>query len=264
MGTPTQKCFDQTYVKLYYIPPKDAKPAADCKQVKVTKSPELRIFTGQISKLEGSGRGDHIGIDVVCSNVSGHGAGGVVLLLQVSGYIEWEIEFVPAPPPQFTPKPRPIDVFRPPPPPPLNHSPVRPSVPAPLPPIRETHRVFVSLPMMYVIEGPKIALAILGARLGLSPLFVLSNYTAKILLAYKKLREVDLLLHRVRLDLVTAKRGFCPGDVRLLEEGLKTLEKELAGSIRRYWATGGDDKRISAFMRGRGDGAGRFLGDRLA
>jgi len=146
-----EKCFDQTSVKMYYIPPKDAKTPANCKQVRVTKQPELRLLTGQISKLEGSGRGDTIGIDLVCTAVSSEGAGGVILLLQVSGYIEWEIEFVPAHPPQHTPKPGPFDVFRPSLAPP-NSSPApwvtTPATPAPMPPVRETHRVFVSLPML--------------------------------------------------------------------------------------------------------------------
>lgn len=262
-----EQCVKQTYAKLYYIPPKDAKPMADCKLAKVTKLPELRLFTGQISALEGSGRGDQIGIRLICSVVSSEGAGGIILLLQVSGYIEWELEFVPAHPPQNTPR----AVFPPSPLAPPNSGPApwvtAPNSPAPLPPVRETHRVFVSLPMLYKIEGPKVLLLALSFRAGMlfnAPVPMLTIYAAKILNVYRKLREVDNVLHRVNYDVVTAQRGFCPDDVRTLQTTLANLEKWLSGKILEVWSTGGDDKNIAGFMRGRGDGAGRFLGDRLA
>ena len=244
-----EECFKKTYVKLYYMPPKQPARPADCKQVKFTKDPEIRILTGQISKLEGVGRGDTIGIDLHCAVVSTEGAGGVIVLVQISGYIEWEVEFVPAAPEPLTycPVPGPFDVFRKPPMPEQFDS-----CPAPLPPVRETHRVYFSIPMLHKIAGPRIAL-MLRTPFKLK----LPVYGAEIVNAFLKLRQLERAMSLV----LALKKGFCPGDVRALEEGLKILEKELGAGLR--WATSSDSD-IASLMRGRGPGTGRFPGDRLA
>lgn len=245
-----EECFKKTYVKLYYIPPKHPARPADCKRVKFSKDPEIRILTGQISKLEGVGRGDLIGIDLHCAVVSTAGAGGVIVLLQISGYIEWEVEFVPAlrEQPLHCPVPGPFDMPRTPPAPESYNR-----TPAPPPPVRETHRVFFSVPMLYKFEGPRMAL------MAISPLKLkLGAYGAMIVNAFLKLRQLDGVVSQV----LRLKKGFCPEDIRALEEGLKTLEKELETGLR--WLYSSSDGDIASLMQNRGVGTGVYPSPWLA
>lgn len=245
-----EECYEKTYVRFYYIPPKHPARPADCKHVKFAKDPEVRILTGQISKLEGIGRGDLIGIDIHCAVVSTAGAGGVILLLQISGYIEWEVEFIPAAreQPQHCPIPGPFDVFRQTPSPEsFNRS------PAPPPPVRETHRVFFSIPMLYKFEGPRMAL------MAITPFKLkLGAYGAQIVSAFLKLRQVE----RVMSLVLGLKKGFCPEDIRAMEEGLRSLEKELGTGLR--WLTSSGDDDIASLMRSRGVGTGVYPSPWLA
>jgi hypothetical protein len=231
-----EDCFKKTYVKFYYIPPKQPAPPADCKQVKITKQPEVKIFTGQISKLEGVGRGDLIGMDLHCAVVSTAGVGGLILLLQISGYIEWEIEFVRAAREQMLVcrTPGPLDVLKPPPKfEDLN------SCPAPGPVVRETHRLYFSMPMLHKLEGPRIAL------MAITPFKLkLPVYASQIANAFLRLRQLDQVL-----SLITAlKKGFCPEDIRALEEGLKNLEQVLGSGLRWVGSSGGE---LASLMKGR-------------
>jgi hypothetical protein len=247
-GMSADDCFKKTYVKLYYIPPRDPEQPEDCKKVKITRPPEITIFTGQISRVEGVGKGDLIGLDLHCSVISTEGAGGIILLLQVSGYIEWEIEFVSAPPLLVCRPPGPFDIS----PPPIPGDLLSCQAPTPGKVVRETHRVYFSVPMLYKLAGPRIALMMR------SPLKLrLAAYAAQIANAFLKLRQLDRVL-----ALVTApKKGFCPEDIRALEAGLKAAEKEMNSSLQ--WVASGNDD-IASLMKGRPGGVGQFAGSRTA
>lgn len=232
-----EQCLKKAYVKFRYIPPPHPRQPVDCKQVKFTKPPEIRIFTGQISKLEGQREDELIGIDLHCAVPSTSGAGGIILLLQVSSYIEWEIEFLAAAQPQF-------------------------NVPLELQPqfcpkaelVRETHRVYVSLPVMYKLAGPRIALmAITPWKLKLPV------YAAQIWNAFKKLNELE----KPMAAILALKKGFCPEDIKTLEEALKKAEKELNDLLQQaqQGSSAGD---IATRMQHKMEGSGRFAGTRLA
>jgi hypothetical protein len=153
-----QECLTKAYVKFRYIPPQQREQPADCKLVKFTKSPEIRIFTGQLSALEGRRPDELIGIDFHCAVPSTSAAGAIILLLQVSSYIEWEVEF-------------------------LNKQGRS---------VHEIHRVFVSLPMMHKLQGPLIAL------MALTPWKVkLPMYAAQIWKAFQKLEEIEKPLAKI-------------------------------------------------------------------
>jgi hypothetical protein len=214
----TQTCLNKMYVRLRYIPPRHPEQPADCKQVKITKSPKIEIAIGEQSKLKGLAPSGQIirGIDLHCVVPTTSGAGAVILLLQVSSYIEWEIEF-------------------------LNKQGRS---------VREIHRVFVSLPMMYKIAGPRVML------MALTPWYLkMPVYAAQIWNAFQKLEELE----KPMAEILALRKGFCPGDINALEEGLKKIETELNYLIIRVQQ--GD---IARRMENKIDGTGRFTGTRLA
>jgi hypothetical protein len=219
MSSP-QECLKKTYVKLRYIRPQYPHTPLQCEQVKFTKDPELRILTGQLSALEGRRPDEIIGIDLHCALPSTQGAGAIILLLQVSAYIEWEVEFMAQ----------------------SAHT------------VRETHRVFVSIPMMYKLHGPRIAL------MALSPWKLkLASYTAQIAAAFRKIDELE----KVMANVVALKKGFCPKDVAAMESALKAYETQL-NQLLQGAAQGTVDGEIARKMDRSGYASGRFAGTRVA
>jgi hypothetical protein len=240
-------CFKKAYVKLRYIPPREPAPPADCRQVKITKSPEVIVFTGQTPGFEGIGPGDLVGLKLHCVAVSSYREGAVILLVQVTGYIEWEIEFVRASPEQVCRAPGPFDLRRNPPPPEEGFT-----CAAPGPLVREKHRIYFSLPMLHKLAGPRIAL------MAISPLkFRLASYAAQIANAFLKMRQLDRALALI----AAPKKGFCPEDIQALEAGLQKLEKELNTGLQWVGSSGGD---IASLMNGWPGGTGKFAGCRSA
>jgi hypothetical protein len=246
----TEKCLKNLHSRYRYIPPRQTVLTAgpqqpvNCKQVKFTKSPEIRIFTGQVSKLEGQQPDEIIGIDFHCAVPYTDGAGGVILLLQVSSYIEWEIEFLSAPvQPQFCPAPYQEGSV----PEQLRFSPAPKGQV-----VRETHRVFVSIPMMYKLQGPMMML------MAATPWqFKLPSYAARIWNAFQKLEELEKIVAQILL----LKKGFCPEDIKALEEGLKKIETE---ANHRLQEVGRSNDGLAWRMQNKPDGTGRFAGTRLA
>src|SRR5262245_28559528 len=93
--TSLEKCLQKLYVTLRYVPPQGSfltpgpgRPV-DCKKVKFTKDPEIIIFAGRPETLSTRRPDEVIGIDFHCAIASTEGAGKIILLLQVSSYIEW-------------------------------------------------------------------------------------------------------------------------------------------------------------------------------
>ncbi|HEV2705330.1 MAG TPA: hypothetical protein VGV59_05365 [Pyrinomonadaceae bacterium] len=215
----TNDCLRKLYVKFRYIPPLKPEVPADCKVVKISKNPEIRTFTGQLSKLEGARSDEIIGLDLVCLVPSTEGAGAIILLAQVSSYIEWEFEFT-----NIQGKA-----------------------------VRETHRVFVSLPMMQKISGPRIALmAIIPLKMKLPV------YAAQIWNAFKKLSELEKPLAII----LALKKGLCPQDIKALESGLQKAADELNGLLRQA-ASSVEGELARTLDHQRGD-VGRFVGTRIA
>ena len=215
----TNDCLRKLYVKFRYIPPLKPEVPADCKVVRISKNPEIKIFTGQLSKLEGARSDEIIGLDLVCAVPSTQGVGAVILLVQVSSYIEWEFEFT-----NIKGKT-----------------------------VRETHRVFVSLPMMHKISGPRIAL------MAITPLKLkLPFYAAQIWNGFKKLSELEKPLAII----LALKKGLCPKDIKALESGLQKAADELNSLLRQ--AARSDEGELARKMDHQPGDAGRFVGTRIA
>lgn len=238
-GTCTkEKLMRSAYAKLYYIPPKGprARPV-DCKHIKITRSPEITIKppggAGDYKANNGLRRGDSIGIDVHCGSYYTEGAGGIILFLQVSSYIEWEVEFttvsnsitaVVKPPRATQAAPRPtINV-----PEQLNYHPVIRSTQTT---VRETHRVYVSFPMPFKIPGPRAAVMALIPGIpilrNLYGIPKLSVYAAQIYGVYRKLGQIEEALAWVS----KFNKALCPENIRAMEDGLKKLETKFKTHI---------------------------------
>lgn len=224
-----QECLRKAYVKLRYIPPTYMPPRqpeqpVDCKFVKVSQGPDIRTLTGQISVLEGRPRDEIIGIDLHCSVIATSGDGGIILLLQVSSYIEWEVEF----------------------------SSTKGNW------VSEWHRVFVSLPMMHKIEGPRVAINLIsGKHLWKTKLV---GYAAQIAAAFRKLEEME----KVMAPILKLKKGFCPDDIKAMESALKKYETELNHLLQRAARDPRSDDGIARRMHHDSYGTGRFAGNRVA
>ncbi|RIK73557.1 MAG: hypothetical protein DCC67_17750 [Planctomycetota bacterium] len=225
-----QECVKKLYVKFRYVPPPGMHQPADCHQVRFTKPPVIRVFTGQISRAEGRRPGESIGIDLLCTTPYFEEAGGVILVLQVSSYIEWEIEFETASaPPQLSvapwassPRQCLLDSRR--------QSVLEPPAHSPAPrgrTVRQTHRIFVSVPMAYKVPGPRL-MVMAASAVYLKWYLKLPIYAAQIWSAFQKLSELERPLALVQ----SLKKGFCPSDVQALEAGLKALEEELNWLLR--------------------------------
>lgn len=213
-------CLRKMYVKLRYIPPPRPELPANCKQITFEKSPEIRILTGQRSVLHGRPSDEIIGIDFLCAVPSTSGAGAIILLLQVSAYIEWLVGF-------------------------HNNQGTY---------VIEMHRLFVSMPMMFKLQGPRIAL------MAISPWYIkAANYASQIVAAFRKIDEIEKVMGRI----MNLKKGFCPDDIKSLEEGLKLFETELNLLLERA-ASNVYEGEIARRMDHKAHGTGRFAGTRLA
>lgn len=247
------ECLKKLYVKLRYIPPPFPEKPVDCKRVKISKSPEIRISEDSKQHAQSV---DPIGIALKCALPFSEGVGGVHLLLQVSTYIEWEVEFTAAPP-QVCVAPGPQFSF-------LNplEEKYKQSFPrtdngqSRLPSgrvVRETHRLYVSIPMAYTLSGPQIMLS-----RAMPWQFRIAQYAVKIWAAFKKLRELEDIM----AILAKLKSGFCPEDVSEMEKALRLLEIKLNHDLR--------DKGTSAPVefakktKTAPNDTGWFVGDRLA
>ena len=194
MSDSAQQCLRKTSAIVRYIPPANPQEPTDCKTVTFIKDPEIRIFTGQRSVLEGRPSDELIGLDYLCSVLSLEGAGGIILLLQVGTYIEWEVGFRTKQNTYVT----------------------------------ELHRLFVSLPVMFKISGPQILLSRwlpMWMRLG--------HYAASIWAGLRKIDELQEMLGTVALlktgvcpdDIKTLKESL-----RKIEEEMNKLLRRAAES----------------------------------
>jgi hypothetical protein len=176
-----EDCLKKTYVKLYYIPPPNAQVPQNCNTVLFTKYPEITYPEGMITDL--------FAIDVLCAHPYAEGAGGVMLLLQITTYIKWEISF-------------------------LNQQGQM---------VRETPMIYCSMPMIYRLKGPLIALRVV------SPWQIkIGYYAGMISHLFKKIDEVEAIMALV----VKRRIGFCPSDIQALQKALNVLEAQLNSYLR--------------------------------
>jgi hypothetical protein len=126
-------------------------------------------------------------IDLVCHVISTEGVGGIILLLQVKAALMWKMGFIDT------------DGFF----------------------VTESHRVDISMPILYKISGPRLAfrLTVKGWAKAISYL----PSVASLVGALKDIHGVQ----RVMAKVVSFHKGFCPEDVKALEFGLKALETEI-------------------------------------
>jgi hypothetical protein len=208
-----EECLKKSYVKINYKPPQKLEIPKNCNDVLWTKHPE--IFIGI------PGHRDPInGIHVLCAAPFASGAGGIVMLLQITGYVEWTLSFI--------------------------NTQGRMVV--------ETHRVIVSMPLMYKLMGPRMLL------MAASPWKIkLIGYAGMIGKAFKSISEMQEILGKT----MSRKVGFCPKDIENLQEGLKTLETGLNSLIRRA-ASSSADVELATRMKFSGPGTACFAGTHLA
>jgi hypothetical protein len=205
-----QECLKQAYVRIYYDPPKNAVTPRDCTQVYFTEEPRLYAPDGFLN----------FGIDLLCAVPTTHGAGGVILLLQTTQYVKWQMSFISASGKM----------------------------------VQEWHRIFVSLPMMLKLQGPRVAL------MALSPLPIkLVGYAGVVGTAFRAIEEVE----KVFKFLLSVQKTWCPHDVVRLNEGLKALEAEFNIRLQQAKHAAGDLPEIASTMQYKPPGAGEFAGARF-
>ena len=130
---------------------------------------------------------DYKSIDLVCHAFPTEGAGGIILLLQVKTSIMWKMGFIDT-----------AGTFT-----------------------TESHRIDVSMPMLYEISGPMLALRLVVKGLAKAISFMPS--IASVITAMKNLHDMQ----RVMAKVLSFHKGFCPEDVKALELGLKVLETQI-------------------------------------
>lgn len=221
---------DGLYVKIRYHPPKNPVKPTNCKSVTFSKAPEITAGLGASIDLHGlhPSVDEPIGISFHRALLDSEGVGAVHLILQVSTYIEWETEFVSAAmDPRFCPAP--VGSTRLP-GPRGNQIPPRPfDEPAVGRMVREKHRVYVSIPVMYTVTGPDVFISVFITKAFKDPTVNLRRYIVKIMAAFKQLEQVDEVIQL----LFAFKKGFCPEDIDNLERRLKTMEKSLNDRLER-------------------------------
>ena len=96
------------------------------------------------------------------------------------------------------------------------------------------------------------------ALMALSPLKIkLIGYAGMIAAAYKKIDEMETIMAKI----LTRKVGFCPEDVKKLENGLRSLEFELNNLIKK---TAGESGQLVLKMESSPIlDTGRFAGTRI-
>jgi hypothetical protein len=201
-------CLKNVYVKLRYIPHLYPQEPADCKRVIFRKSPRISVNHALIPG----------NIRVKCAEPFTGGAGGVNLLLQVSTFVDFEIEFETK---------RGGYAY-------------------------ETHRVFVSLPIMFKLQGPRMALSAASTW----PIKIIL-FAQLIIKGLAKVEEMEKLFGMI----LSLRKGFCPSDIRKLENELKAYEAKLNNLLR---SAAGGGSGIASLMEHKAYGVGYFAGTCMA
>jgi hypothetical protein len=206
---------NRAYVKIYYVTPQgpgSQEIPRDCKQVFFTESPRLYPPDGALT----------LGIDFLGAVLTTDGAGGVLLLLQITQYIKWQRSFI--------------------------------SVSGKA--VQLWEQIFVSIPMVFKLEGPRMAL------MALSPLKVkLIGYAGVIGKAFRAIDEVEKVF-KLLLS-VQERKGWCSDDVTRLVDGLQALEVEYDNQLQQARLMAGGVSYAS-MMNPKPYGTGRFAGARFA
>ncbi|MEX2142497.1 MAG: hypothetical protein WD894_24805 [Pirellulales bacterium] len=214
-------CLKKLFVKFRYDAPQPAQQPAQCNAV-VLSNLDIELYPNHPSPLVTGKRNDDTGISFVCSTVSTSGAGSVILLFQVGGYITWNLGFRNTQG-QF---------------------------------VTERHRIYFSLPMMYKLKMPLMAL------MAITPWkFKAPYYVAKVAAAVKKLDEIDTLLKKI----IKLSLNPCSGVYDFLKS-LDAYEKNL-NQLLQGIGTNTSDPNFARNMRKlehRPDDTARFAGSRIA
>jgi hypothetical protein len=159
------------------------------------------------------------GFELLDVSITTEGVGGVVFVFQVTCYVRWEVSFTDVQG-QF---------------------------------VRQVHKVFVSMPFVHVITGPKIIVSRLTKWQ-----FKLAQYAVQFIKAYKELREIEDLLAKI----VAVKKAIRPEDIKALKERLKALEAQWTNELRSWLS--GEVITYAFLMRFGSPGAARLAGTRIA
>lgn len=236
------ECLRRVRVKLLYLTPNMHKVEPLYRSsLHFTKLPEIHVVEWQSGYVDDE-RGNRyaIGIDEICSEPYSEGVGGLLFLFQITTYIDWEIGFVSA-----------------------NG------------PVRESHRLLVSLPVMYLLKGTHIFLNMLTpwkgpGRVGYWPAAVRTAHYAGILYSvFQKLEEIDEILekiahHQQRLSKV--QQLSWDFQMKAFINSLEVLEGKLNSLLDRYYhqvlSRRGED--VARNMQRLPHGTGLFPGSRYA
>src|SRR6266480_4284042 len=188
--TDPKEALRNAYVILRYIPPPNPQEPADCKAVVFLRDPDIRIFSGQRSLLDGRPPDELIGVEYLGAAISLSGAGSLIILVEVGTYIEFELGFRTKQNAWVT----------------------------------ELHRIFVKMPIMLKVPGPRILLS------RWLPMWMrLAHYAAAIWAGFRKIDEVEEMLG----VLMQLKQGVCPDDIDRLKKGLQEIEDTSNTLLRR-------------------------------
>lgn len=190
-------CLKNAFVKLTYLPPKNRQIPMDCTAARVIGNPEIvsdpfdpiDIRTFPRLELNPTYPNANAKVDLHCVVPSLSGAGSLIIILQVARFIRFAVGFKNM----------------------AGHE------------VIENHYVYVSMPVMLKIPGPRIGL------MAITPLYLKTiPYTGMAVNAFRKLAEVE----KVMGQLARFKKGICPRDIQALEDGLRTTEAEMNGLLR--------------------------------
>jgi hypothetical protein len=213
-------CLRDTYAVLSYIPPPKPEQPLDCRAVVITKFPKISFTEGwaQNAHPDIEPVGFLSDIEVKCAIPSSAGAGGVVLVLQVTCHLKWDMGFMNKQGKYVT----------------------------------ETHRVKVSLPIIYKMPGERIALM----QVLKGPAWIAANWSM-IVRALVKIQQMEEIMSTV---VGVKKNGMCPKDIKALNDHLQVLQKKFNEQIQKAAQHSFDDRAVAARMRHRVDHTGCFAG----
>jgi hypothetical protein len=172
-------CLRKSKIRLLYLPPDAPSQPADCKLVKFYKKPVIS-YDNDYGKWV-NGKWIHTYYDFICPVISTRGVGSIIAIVQIGIYIEFYVTFYDK-----------NNIV-----------------------IRETHRIFVEIPIMIKLPFTEIFLS------RLMPLKMrISHYILKAMAALGDISEIEDII--AKLDLL--KDGMCEDTMTKFKASLENFQ----------------------------------------